>query len=318
MKYLYIVLTALCLSALTGARPAVMGHATGRVTAVDNKAGIVSVDLGKTDGVIKGLKFAVLDRKGLQVATVVAKDVYADLFWSDKIPHALFDRMDLDMEVRWVLTTETAMLLDARKKNTTEAYRNFLKFFPASKFLPELIKDMPDSMLEQLDPDYYRAWKTYTKESLREFVKRHPHSGLKGLAESEIKSLEAYDAEQKRLIKERAERAEAYEAERKRREEIENRVKSMSEMASRKEMMGKLTNNTDKPVLFVFLPPSDLPPETVMAKSKTEVRHTAGSYSYKIYAVEDKPAPAVPGTEPVPLKEGTVDIQYDFWELAYP
>jgi len=318
VKLRFIALVLICLFALVGARPALRGNPIGKVVDVDKRARTVLVDLGARDGVLKGLKFSIVGRRGSQVALVVAKDVREDSFWSETLPTDDMDGIFDGMEVRWVLTPETSMLIGSRRKNTAGAYRDFIRYFPGSAFLPELVRGMPEPMLKDVDPEFYTAWKAYTREAFGDYIKRHPGSGLAMLAEAEIKSLGAYDAEQEKIRQERAKRADAYDAEQKRREAVEDKAKSLNDMAGRKEMMGKLVNNSNRAVRFVFQQPSDLPPETVQANSSMDVRHPSGSYAYKVFSIDENPSTALPGAEPAPLASGNVDIVFDFWEVAYP
>ncbi|HEX9861558.1 MAG TPA: hypothetical protein VGB23_10155 [Nitrospirota bacterium] len=319
----FAVLVALCALMIAAARPVVRGYPVGFVKDVDKAAGAVSVDIGARDGVLKGLTFSVVDKKGHQVALVTADEVYDDLFWSSPRKAPEISKVVPGMQARWVFTPETASLLAAKRKDTPDAYREFINAFPASSFIPELVRLLPEDMLSALDPEYYAAWKSYNKDSFLEYADRRPGTGLANAALAEVKSIDEYEAEQKKVREERAKRAAAYEEERKRQEQVQEKMRAREEMRRREEMHGKLVNNSSETVRFVFSPPSLLPSTAVQAGGEFELNHPSGSYEYKVYAVQqqDNLVPAVVGgdtAEPEPLAEGTVDIQFDFWQVTYP
>jgi len=306
-----------------GAAPRQMlrGYPLGSVVSVDKDAGTVSVDLGSGDGVMQGFGFVVVDEKGGEAASITAREVYSDLFWSDKVAPGKITGLRAGMQVRWNFTPEVAAILKARKDGTAGAYRDFAARFPASRFLPGLIKGLPDGMLREVNPDYYQAWKSYTKDAFQEFIKKYPGTGFASAAADEIKAIDAYDSRQEQARKERERVAAAAEKERAKREAVEQRVRDRQQKAQRNELLGKITNNSTSPVRFSFEPAGEIPDTTVLASSSMDIRATAGTYSYKVYPIEDKPG-ALPSfgddAKPQPLKEDKVDIMFDFWEITYP
>jgi len=320
MKKCYLLLLVVCMSAFVGARPTLRGFPVGKVNEVDRVNSTVSVDLGAKDGVFRGMTFSVVGEGGRQQALITIRDVSDDRSTSEKMQRGSVDDVMVGMGARLVFTPEVSMLISARKKDTAQAYKGFIAQFPASRFIPDLLLLLPADRLSGIDPEYYAAWKAYTKESFEAYIKRHPAGAFAGLAVDEIKKIEAYDTEQERQKKQDTEKAAAYEAESKRREELEEKMRYMTEMQQKDEFVGKLTNNSSSTVRFEFQPPSNLAPVTVEAGASADVRHPSGSYEYKVYAVEENPEFAPPDqTEPPqPVKEGTVDIELDLWELSYP
>ncbi|MBI5190152.1 MAG: hypothetical protein HZA22_05715 [Nitrospirae bacterium] len=320
----------ICMTALAGAgpiRPMMRGYPVGRVVEVNKDAGLVSVDLGSSDGVLKGMGFAVVDAKGGQAAAIAAGEVYADRFWSVKLPADKARKVRPGMEVRWLLTPEVIALSGAVKKGSPESYKEFIATFPSSGFIPEVIDDLPETTLREISPEYYEAWKAYTRYSFEEFIEKHPGTGFALAAQAELGAIEEFEAEGERIRKGREERAKAAEAERARQQAVEDKIRERQERASRRESLGKLVNNSDTAVRFVFDPPSEQSPVAVLPGSYSEIRHVAGSYTYKVFPVEDPDAaPAVrefgPDGEaplgPTPLKEGEADTEFDFWEIEYP
>jgi hypothetical protein len=315
--FLFLLLMAV---AFIGARPMMRGFPLGNVVTVDRDLGIISVDLGTRDFVLKGLTFAVVDKNGHQVAQVRANELYNDLFWSDKLPASQLNAVSAGMQVRWFFTPETSALLDARKKDTVEAYRYFIGRFPASPYVPELIRAIPDEKLKELSPDYYRARKSYTKDSFEAIIKKYPGSGLAAAARDEIKSIDAYDAEQAKVREERQKRAAAAEAERKKQEALEEKIRQSKDTTQKREALGKLKNNSTDTVRFVFKEPTDAPPTTVPPNSYTDMRLSTGNYSYDVYKVEEEKFGMTldDKQQQQPLKSGTIDIEFDFWEVSYP
>lgn len=307
-----------------GARQMLRGYPLGVVTGVDKTAGIISVDIGGRDGVVKGLPFIVVDAKGSQAADITAGEVYDDRFWSAPVKTEALRKVVTGMQVRWLFTPETSALLLARKTGTAAAYREFISRYPASRFIPEMIKAMPDGVLMELDPEYYNAWKAYNLAEFREYAAKHPGTGLAAAAEVEIKSIEEYDAAQEKAKKEREKKAAAYAEEQKRQEDIITRARARENMRRLEEMHGKLVNNSSDPVRFVFDQPSPLAPTVVAPGGEYELSHPVGSYTYKVYAVKqvDEFAPPVSEeetpAEPEPLTEGRADIMFDFWTVEYP
>ncbi len=318
----YLLLVVLCLLALMGAGPRRMirGFPLGSVVSVDSDAGEVSVDLGSRDGVMKGIGFVIVDDKGNTAASITAKEIYPDMFWSGKIDPGVLSAVKAGMQVRWLFTLEVTALLTARKQDTVEAYRGFIKRYPGSAFIPGLIKGLPDATLKALNPDYYDAWKLYTREAFQGIIKKYPGTGYAAAAQSEIKSIEAYEAQEEREKKEREKRAAEAEAERARQEAIELKVQERQDRARRREVLGKIINRSGSAVRFVFTP-DDLPETTVQAGATADARAAAGRYHYKVYKVEPNPPAPAFGEEakpPDPVKEGDIDLEFDFWELDYP
>jgi hypothetical protein len=318
-KYLALLLILAFALIGAGARPMLRGFPLGSVVTVDRDLGIISVDLGTRDFVLKGLAFAVVDKEGHQVAQVRANELYSDLFWSDKLPAAQLNSVSAGMQVRWLFTPETSALLDARKKDTVEAYRYFIVRFPKSPYISELIKTIPDDKLKELNPDYYSARKSYTKDAFEGIIKKYPGSGFAAAAKDEIKAIDAYDAEEEKVRAERARRAAEAEAQRKKQEAVEEKILQSKEKTQTREALGKLRNNSANTVRFVFKEPSDIPPTTVLPNSAADVRLSTGNYSYEVYKVEEeKFGVSLDQQQATPIKTGTVEIQFDFWEVTYP
>jgi len=319
MKVRYIPVVAALALMLLGARPMLMGPPPGIVTQVDADAATVAVNLGGTDGVFRGMKFAVVDPDGRQVAVIKADEVYDRLFWSEKLDPESVDEVSVEMQVRWMLTPETSALLSAMKDKTIGGVKGFMTRFPQSDFIPELVRSMPEQSLKDLDPEYYDAWKSYTKESFTGYMGRHAGTGLAKAARLEIKAIEKYEAEEDQKKKEREERAKAWEEERKRQEEITAQKKALDAAARQKELLGRLTNNSANPVRFVFLPPSSIPQTTVKPGGHEDIRSFPGSFKYKVYEVKNPPAPPPAESEEQKAdKEGEAQINFDFWEVSYP
>jgi len=318
MRYWFFLFAALCVVAFMGARPMLGGYTVGQVISVDAQAGTVSVNLGAKDWVFRDFPFYIVDEKNRQVARIVPVDVYDTLFWSSKIPSDQVAKVAPGMQVRWIFTPEVSALLAARKRDTVESYRKFAEQYPNSRFMPELLKAMREDTLKELNPDYYNAWKLYTKDAFKEVAAKYPCTGYARAAELEIASLDAYDKDREKVEKERAERAAAYEAECKKRDELVEKMKAASSMATQREALGKLVNNSGSTVRFVFDQPSNLPQTVVKGFSFENVRHPLGSYTFKVFATQESGMPPIPGEEPKPLKEGSVDIRFDFWEADYP
>jgi hypothetical protein len=316
--FLFLLLMAFAFIG-AGARPMMRGFPLGSVVTVDRDLGIISVDLGTRDYVLKGLTFAVVDKGGHQVALVRANELYNDLFWSDKLQPGQLNAVSAGMQVRWLFTPETSALLDARKKDTVEAYRYFISRFPASPYVPELIRSIPDEKLRELNPDYYSAHKSYTKDSFEAVIKKYPGSGFAAAAKDEIKAIDAYDAEQEKVREERKRRAAEAEIERKKQEAVEEKIRQSKESAQKREALGKLKNNSSDTVRFVFKEPTDVPPTTVLPGSSADMRLYTGNYSYEVYKVEEeKFGINLDDKQQQPLKSGTIDIEFDFWEVSYP
>ena len=313
-----LILLALACLATLGASKAGREYLTGKVLSVDGDAGIISAGIGEKDGALRGMGFSVVDDKGRFVASFTAAEVYKDILWSSKVPADRLGKIRPGMEVRLSVTPEVASLFEARKVDTAAAYRGFLEKFPDSRFMPELIRAMPEEKLRELNPDYHAAWKKYTLEAFREVMAKYPNTAFASAAAGEIKAIENYEAGQERLKAERARRAAEAETERKRREAIEEKVREgQQKKAQGRELLGKLANNSSDAVRFVFKEPSELPPTTVLPGSSMDVRLAAGSYSYEVYKAQET-ASSDPGEKPQPLKTGTVDIESDFWEASYP
>ena len=348
MKYLRFFLLILMALPLLGARPMLQGFPIGTVTAVDKDAGTVSVDLGAKDGVLPGMTFLVVNGAGREAASVTAGELYSDLFWSEKLPPRELNAISEGMQARWVLTPEIIALAKARKDDSGEAFKSFYHRYPKSRFMAALIREMPEEKLKKVSPVYYAAFKVYTKESFEDIIKNYPGTAFAEAASAEIKSIEGYDKEQAKLRADRAKRAAEAEAEAKKQEAIEDKINAQQNKAQQKEYLGKLRNNSGSPVRFVFKAPSDIPQTTVPAGSSMDVRSVSGSFDYEVDSAGDvsgqtgqtmpsMPAmPAMPSSTqlqsaqpgtggqfetpggPAPLKTGTVDIQFDFWEADYP
>ncbi len=316
-----VALAALCAVSFMGARRTFRGVPLGTVLEVDARSGAVSVDLGEKDGVLKGIRFSVADGKGRQVAVVTPADVYDDFFWSSPIPAKEAAAVRPGMQVRWIFTPELSLLLQTRKKNDAEAYRNFAAAYPDSIFLPQLVRRLPEPVLKEVDPGFYEAWKLYTAQGFEDYLKKNPEGGFASAARAELKSLKEYEAERERERLEREKRAAAYQEEMRRQEEIRERALALQRLREKEELHGKLVNNSSAPVRFVFEPPSIMPQTVVKPGEEFEVNHPEGTYKYKVYAVqEDAQASPFGGEdgEPQPLAEGTVEIVFDFWSLEYP
>ena len=319
MKFRFALLAVISMVALVAARPTIRGYPTGSVTEVDRKAGIVSVDLGMNDGVFKGVSFAVVDDKGHQLARITAREVYEDLFWSDSIAPAAIRDISPGMQVRWLLTSEVTALVEARRLGTVQAYSRFLRAFPDSRFIPDLVSSLPEEKLKELDPEYYEAWKKYTKDSFGEYMKKHPRKGLSKAAEREIASIESYEKDREKELAERAKRAAEAEEQRKKQEAVDEKIREQARKAlPGRELLGRLVNNSAQPVRFAFDPPSEQQPVTVAPNSVSEMRHPQGTFGYKVYAVETGAFAPPPGEAPKPIKEGSADMQFDFWQVTYP
>ena len=108
----------------------------------------------------------------------------------------------------------------------------------------------------------------------------------------------------------------------KRQEAIEARISQQKQNnAFQREALGKLVNNSTDPVRFVFDEPSTLPPTTVNANSSVDARQTTGSYKYKVFGAgqQQQAFSSDANAQPEqPLKEGSIDISADFWEIDYP
>ncbi len=321
MKFKYLLLALFCMSAFIGAGPRQMlrGYPLGSVVSVDKDTGAVSVDLGARDGVMKGIGFVVVDKGGREMLSITAKEVYSDLFWSGGVNPQASVGVRSGMQVRWLFTPEVSGLLNARKQGTAEAYREFITRFPGSLFIPEMIKGMPDATMKELNPDYYQAWKEYTKDAFQAVIKKYPGTGFDKAAEGEIKSIESYEAELEKIRKEREKAAAAAAQEQKRREAIDQKVREREEKPLKVLTPGKLENKSSVPVRFVFEPAGEIPETRVQPNSQAEVRAASGSYNYKVYKVEENQLPGLAGdTKPQPLKEGAFDIRFDAWDLIYP
>ncbi|MGC2424795.1 MAG: hypothetical protein WA666_10655 [Nitrospirota bacterium] len=348
MKYLSFFLLILMAVVLMGARPMIQGFPVGTVTAVDRDAGTVSINLGENDGVLPGMTFLVVNDAGHEAASVTAGELYSDLFWSEKLPPRELNNISAGMQARWVLTPEIIALAQARKDDSGEAFKSFYRRFPKSRFMAALIREMPEEKLKKVSPVYYAAFKAFTKESFKEIIKNYPGTAFAQAASAEIKSIEDYDKEQAKVQAERAKHAVEAEAEAKRQEDIEAKITAQQNKAQEKEYLGKLRNNTGSPVRFVFKAPSNLPPTTVPGGGSMDVRSGPGSFEYEVDSAGDtsgqtgqtiQPSIAMqpgmatqpgqtmqPGigglaeqaSGPAPLKTGTVDIQFDFWEADYP
>jgi len=307
-----------------------MGVPIGSVLDVDMRTRTVSVDLGADDGVLKGIRFAIVDDNGRQVAVVVPGDIYPAMFWSAPLDAAEAARVMPGMEARWLLTPELSMLLSARRAGTPEAYRRFVRAYPSSGFIPQLVRIWPEETLREVDPAFYEAWKTYTREGFESYIKNNPGSGFAEAARVELADMKAYAEKKEQERKEREKRAAEYEKEQKRQEEIRAKALARQRQRDLEEMHGKLVNNSTQPVKFVFDPPSLMPPTTVKPGEEFELNHPTGTYTYKVFAApeekDDMMPELLPDTqpfegehqEPEPLAEGTVDIMFDFWSVVYP
>ena len=305
---------------LLGAGPVIRGFKTGSVVTVNRDAGEISVDLGSNDNVVKGMSFAVVDGKGHQEALITVRELYDDLFWSGKLKPEEIGKIKPGYQARWILTPEVAALLAAKKAGTADAYKDFISRYPGSAFLAGLISSIPEDMLKPINPDYYAALKSYRSEDFKGIIKKYPGTGFAKAAESELKNIEAYNAEQAKIEEEREKRAAAAEQERKRQEAIDAQISQKRGNAFQREALGKLVNNSMDPVRFVFDEPSSLPPTTVNANSSVDARQNTGSYKYKVFKVEQQQQAfsTDANTQEQPVKEGSIDISADFWEIDYP
>ncbi len=315
----FVLLAVISMFVLVAARPSIRGYPVGSVTEVDRKAGVVQVDLGSKDGVFKGIAFVVVDEKGHKRAGLTANEVYDNLFWSDKVAPAALADIGPGMQVRWVLTPEVTSLVEARKLGEVSAYRKFIKVFPDSRFTPDLISSLPENKLRELDPEYYEAWKKYTKDSFKDYIKAHPHTGFARAAAKEVASIESYEKDREKEVQERTKRAEDAEALRKKQEALDEKIKAQTEKTfPGRELLGKLVNNSASPVRFAFDPPSEQQPVTVPPNDVYDMRLPQGTINYKVYNVETGAFLPAPGETPKPIKEGSADLQFDLWQIAYP
>lgn len=322
IKVRVLVFLALAWVLLLGAGPGIRGFKTGSVVSVDRDTGEISVDLGTQDNVFKGMTFAIVDEHGQQAALVTVGELYDDLFWSGKLKPEELGTIKPGYQARWILTPEVAALLQASKEGTAQAYKDFIARYPGSVFLAGLISSMPEGVLKEVNPDYYEALKDYRSEDFENIIKKYPGTGFAKAAGTELKNIEAYNAEQARIEKEREKRAAAAEEEMKRQEAIEARISQQKQNnAFQREALGKLVNNSTDPVRFVFDEPSTLPPTTVNANSSMDARQTTGSYKYKVFGAgqQQQAFSSDANAQPEqPLKEGSIDISADFWEIDYP
>ena len=317
--------------ALTGAdRQMLRGYAIGRVLSVNVDEGRVSVDIGSNDYVLRGVQFSVVDESGREVAKLSTRQVYPELFWSDKLPAEITAKIRPGYSVRWVFTPETTALLYARKVDSVGVYREFIKEYPGSTLMAELLNSLQDDTLKELNPDYYEAWKRYTVDDLQSVADRYPGTSFAIAAAREIASIKSFDADQEKERAEREKRAAVEAAEQKRRQSVEEKAREVRDKTARS-LLGKIRNNSGQSVRFAFDEPDDLAPVTLQPNSVFEVRHSAGTFGYKVFKADDgqafavfPPPQALPGVQSgdvaknSPLKEGTVDVQFDFWEISYP
>ncbi|MGA2192746.1 MAG: hypothetical protein ABSG42_05130, partial [Nitrospirota bacterium] len=225
MKIKFFVLAALCFVALAGARPMLRGFPIGTVVGADLDTGAVSVDLGSKDWVMKGLKFSVVDKDGQEVAEITSGEVYSSMFWSDRLGPAEVRQIVPRMQVRWVFTPEISALIQVRKQGTASAYKEFLRLYPKSQFMPEVVRGLPDAVLKELNPDFYEAKKTGSKEALSAVIAKYPGSCFAEASKSEIKDIESYEAQAAKDNAERAKRAAEEEAEEQKREALEEKMR---------------------------------------------------------------------------------------------
>lgn len=319
MKLKFAFLAVLCISALLGARPMLRGFALGSVMSVDSRAGEVSVDLGSKDYAIKGLPFVIVDGKGSPVATVKAREVFDDRFWSEKLKPEEIASVRPGMQVRWQLTQETVALLAAKKSGKAADYARFLNRFPNSSFIPDTIKGIPDATMKDLNPDYYAARKRYSKEDFQEIEKKYKGTGFATAAAAEIASIDEFDKATASQQAERERRNAEADAERKRQEGILEKAGKAREKSSQ-EPLGKLVNNSTDTVRFVFKEPAELPQTTVSPNSFASVRLPVGSFSFDVFKVEDSALSTLglSQEEPKPVKSGDVTVMGDLWEATYP
>ncbi len=290
MKRFGFLLLSLAALSLMGARQTVMGFPIGNVTAVDRKAGVVSVDIGKKDDVLPGMTFLIVNASGQETARITSSEIYSDMFWSVKMPLYELDKISVGMQARWLLTPEIVALDRAMKTGSGDAYKDFLTRFPRSRFVAPLLREMPEKKLKEISPDYYAAFKAYTKDSFNKIIKKYPGTGFAQAAADEIKSIDVYEKQQKKIEAERAKRAAEAEAEDKRQEAIEEKIQAQQQMAQQKEYLGKLRNNSNSPVRFVFKSPCEIPSTVVPANSYMDARSYPGSFEYDVYSVDDTSA----------------------------
>ncbi len=351
MKWFKFSLLLLIALPLMGARQTIMGFPVGAVIEVNRDAREVCVNIGKKDGVLPGMMFLIVTQSGQEAARITSSEMYSDMFWSDKLPLYELNKITDGMQARWLLTPEIVALNHAVKAGSSEAYKDFLARFPHSRFIAPLLRELPEKNLKEINPDYYAAFKAYTKDSFNGIIKKYPGTGFAQAAADEIKSIDGYEKEQKKREAERAKAAAAAAAEEKRQEAVEAKLRAQQQMAQQKEYLGKLRNNSSSPVRFVFKSPSEVPSTVVQANSSMDVRSYPGSFGYDVYSIDDtsrtsQAAQAAqmdqfnqPGqadqfgqtgqtgqtagqtgqaSGPQPLKTGTVDVEFDFWEADYP
>jgi len=338
------VAAVLCVAATASdacARPKLRGMVLGEVAGFDEDKQLVMVDIGAKEGVLRGIGFVVVDERGNEVAKIVADEVFEDLFWSAELGRNEFRRVQYGMQVRWLFTPESSTLVAARKKGTPEAYRNYLEMYPKGKLVHEFVKVMDPGMMQELDPEFYAAWKEYSAAALDAYAEVHSGTALAEAASAEAAVIKEYEKAQK--------------------EEQIKREKSAGTQGGASadrpvtfrggtdaepfEVMyrGELVNDSSQRVTFEFDSPGRLGKTPVEPYGRRDVMHRAGTFTYRVYGEKDEfggiDAGGGFGTQDgfgadddvfrdafpedrtavqQPLKVDTVTIDFDMWEITYP
>ncbi|HEY3347999.1 MAG TPA: hypothetical protein VGK71_10320, partial [Nitrospirota bacterium] len=185
------------------------------------------------------------------------------------------------------------------------------------KYLPDAVRERPDGLLRELNPDYLAARKRYTKEAFQEIIAKYPGTAYAAAAGSELASLGEYDRDQAKLRAEREKRNAEAEAESKRQGAILERATQAKE-SSGLEPLGKLINNSSDTVLFVFKEPADVPQTTVSPNSFASVRLSVGTFSFDVFKVGAAAVQGFQDEKRQPVKSGDVTVIGNFWEAVYP
>jgi len=296
------------------------------------------------------MTFAVVDKRGSQVALIEAGEVFDDLFWSTPLNASDFRRVEYGMQVRWVFTPEMSALIAARNRGTPEAYRAYLDSYPDGRFVTEFVRNMDPDMMKAIDPAFSDAWEEYTPAALDAYAEAHPRTALGRAASAEAESIKKYEAEQEKIKKDTEKAAHPPAG------SGQEQAQPSPEGGEEGDLFnvrykGALVNNSSQRVTFEFEPPGVLPRTSVEPYGRVEVTHPQGTFTYSVYAADEGQSgmPAMPGfgdtggfgepgmdngfggpdssgmdgfgetpAERVPLKTGTVDIEFDDWEITYP
>ena len=168
MKFKFAALVALCFLSVAASRPMLRGYPIGKVTAVNQPAGIISVDLGSRDFVLKGFPFSIVDGEGRQVAKVIADEVYRDVFWSGKLAQAEFGKIRPGFQARWLFTPEIKAVADALKRNEAGSYKDLIERL---RRLPVVHNGMQALESDAPSYDYDDSW----PDSMIELIEMSVH-----------------------------------------------------------------------------------------------------------------------------------------------